>query len=407
MFKPEMRTSLLKIIPLLLACGVFFQAPAQTEADWEEIKAQSLQLTQLYTQLLHTLSLPELPDSQKEKIIANSFDPEFPRAAFRDASVSVEFDLDAALFQTGSGTFQPLADYLRSFDLFYNGEGTQAPISARTVGCKTFYQDYPGVEVIFELHLPGVDAQGRPYGKALKRIETAALKEGKQWRAYIVGVSHFAGELDGYECRQAPAPAKPFNYWDNSYFGLNFLLYNRAWPSYKNTGLADFGVSLYAPIGGYLFGFSAIDDPDPAPAYVLSQLEQAYQDLIGQGLDIPEPTFSRFQYTGTRFHAGVCLGPFYQIKYLRRIFFTGGLTYLDGISWQEYDADFKGRLLPSYAENKYVVGKRVYNRETRVEGGIALVFPFAHAEMTWHAYQKAFAWKVGFNWPLSGWGRKN
>ncbi|MBK8493504.1 MAG: thrombospondin type 3 repeat-containing protein [Saprospirales bacterium] len=613
----------LLLLALLLGSGqtAYAQMDKLTQADWTEIKGQAFSLVDYYAQLLNNISIEEIPETQQNKLIANAYDPDFPRAGFADGKVQIEYDLTPSGFQRGSGSYQEVSDYLRAFTLLYLPQGKINSVETKFLGCRTFEESYPGVQVIFELKFAGVNKRGESFGSTQKTMETIAKRENGQWRVYINGITHFSGALDEYACKDAfeldsdtdgvpdaidecpyefgfrtisgcpdddldgvpnkydpcpklagpkdsegcpdsdndglpdhqddcpydaglvkykgcpdsdgdgvldkvdrcrftpglveldgcpdkdgdgipdiddkcpdkpgvleyrgcpepdldadgvpdsldecvdvPGPVRlkgcpdgdgdgvldknddcptvfgsikangcpdkdgdgipnisdacpkrkglPENqgcpgrqtqkgdFLGNTYVAVNYELFNRTGFQLRPISMEHSGVALYAPIGGYFFGYTKNDTPRPAPAYSLYQLNQMCQELEGKGFTVEKPTLQGFKFSGSFYHAGACVGPFYKIKYLRHLFFTAGLTFMNGAAWEEYTGDFKGALTPSYGENNYAVNLHEFDQETRLETGIALVFPFVHTELTYYSYLKTWSWKAGVNIPL-------
>ena len=619
------------------------QVNALSQTDWNEIKGQALKLVDYYAQLLNNISLEDIPETQRQKLIANAYDPDFPRAGFAAADVKVEYDLTPSGFILGSGMYQDVSDYLRSFNLLYQPEGNMNSVKTRYLGCRTFQGAYPGVQIVFELWFEGVNKRGEPFGATKKIMETIAKPENGQWRVYINGITHFSGSLDEFQCKDAfetdsdtdgvpdaidecpyefgfrtisgcpdddldgvpnkydpcpkvqgpktsdgcpdsdndglpdhkddcpyaagpkelngcpdsdgdgvldkedrcrfesglveldgcpdndadgipdiddkcpdkpglllyrgcpepdtdadgvvdsmdecidqPGPLRlkgcpdqdgdgvpdkddccadvkgPVRYngcpdsdgdnipdpddscperkgkienggcpkWmggkgflENTYVAGNFQLVNRTGERYRSISAANFGqrwdnftarakndfrfqsmenfgVAIYAPVGGYFFGYTNNPRPQPFQVYTLDQLNDLCRELEGKGFDAQKPVLQDYETYGRFYHAGLCIGPFFRVKYLRHLFLTAGLTFMNGAVWEEYQANFYGALPPSYGENTYAVNFQKFNQETQLEAGIALVFPFVHTEFTYYGYLKTWSWKAGVNIPL-------
>lgn len=604
-------------------------------------------LVELYGQLLSTLCLDDIPSSQKKKMIANSYDPQFPRAAFFDGNVKIEYDLTPGDFLKGSGVYQDVSDYLKAFELLFDGKDNPGAVETRFLGCKTFMSSYAGTQVAFEIKMKGGDRQGKPFGTTVKLMETIAVREEGSWRVFIKSITHYTGTLDGFTCAteskkpfekdsdtdgvpdsrdecpnefgfrtisgcpdddldgvpniydKCPKIAGPTNnegcpdndndgfpdhldecpynagipkfngcpdsdndgipdkidrcpfltglpefkgcpdkdadgvpdiddscpfeagppeyggcpepdsdadgvvdsidecplihgsprlkgcpdgdndgvadkndkcpdqkgpqrydgcpdgdsdgipdnedrcpelkgsiknagcpvfltqgsYPKNAYFALNYQLVNRPWSRYtslssSNFGerwdhfsektkqdfkfqtLENFGLAFYAPVGGYFFGYRKTGPMPDFLEYTLGELNAKYDELIGRGWVVDKPEFYDYGFSGRVFHAGLVVGPFFQIKYLRHLHITGGLTFISGSTWEEYRTDYFGLLPPSYPVDIYAVNIREFNSETHPEIGLALVFPYGHTEFTYYTYQKSFSWKVGVNLPI-------
>ncbi|MCB9282982.1 MAG: thrombospondin type 3 repeat-containing protein [Lewinellaceae bacterium] len=636
-------------IPLLFLiltghAPAFGQSGALSAGDWQEIKGQALELVDYYAQLLNNICIEGLPETQRQKLIANAYDPDFPRAGFAGPEVKVEYDLTPSGFRLGSGMYQDASDYLLSFPLLYQPNGEMNSVKTTYLGCRTFQTSYPGVQVVFELQLNGVNKRGENFGTTQKIMETIAKFENGQWRVYIYGITHFSGSLDDYQCKNAfeldsdtdgvpdaldecpyefgfrtisgcpdddldgvpnkydpcpkvqgpkssdgcpdsdndglpdhqddcPYAAGPKElkgcpdsdgdgvldkddrcrfepglvaldgcpdsdgdeipdiddkcpevpgvllyrgcpepdmdgdgvvdsmdecidtpglprlkgcpdqdgdgipdkydrcidvkgparfkgcpdsdgdtipdlddtcpgmkgkvencgcpWWmgskgfvANMYIAGNYQLASlvdqhsrsigppnfgrrldnfgsRLKEDFRFQSMEHFGVTVYAPIGGYFFGYHRSPKLEPFPIYTVYQLSAICTDLESKGVDVQKPNFYDTEYAGRFFHAGLCVGPFYRIKYLRHLFFTAGLTFMDGATWEEYRGDLNGIIPASYDVNKFAVNFQQFNQETHLEAGIALVFPFAHTEFTYYGYNNSWSWKAGVNVPLS------
>jgi len=641
-----LKTALVFTLLLFFSPAVAQRGPV-VPVDWDEVRTQSQMLVDLYGQLLSAIGDDNVPASQKTRMMANSYNPRFPRSIFLDGKVKIEYDLSSVEFENGSRVYQEVDDYLRAFELLFNGKGRQDAVETRFLGCKTFLGSYAGVQVVFEMTPRGVDRSGNPFGTSRKLMETIALHEDSVWKVYIKGVTHYSGTLDGFSCMSeerkpyekdsdtdgvpdsrdecpnefgfrtisgcpdddldgvpniydkcpgmagpktkegcpdndndglpdhldkcpyqagipqfegcpdsdedgipdkedrcrfaagtaefqgcpdkdgdgipdlddncpfvagvpeyggCPAPDsdgdgivdsedlcplekgtprlkgcpdqdgdgvadkddrcidekgpsrykgcpdsdgdgvpnvddncplikgngkfagcpvlyRPGTFLENSYFAINYQLVNRPWSRYRTLGLSNFGrrwdnfaaktsedfrfrdlehfgIAFYAPVGGYLFGFKSTRETAEFEEYTLSELNKATEDLIDRGWEVEKPEFYDFGFSGRILHAGIVLGPFYKLRYLRHVFLTAGMTVVRGKNWSEYKADFLGFVPPSYGENIYAADVMEFDNQTHPELGLALVFPYGHTEFTYFNYMHSFSWKIGVNLPI-------
>lgn len=209
-------------------------------------------------------------------------------------------------------------------------------------------------------------------------------------------------------------------FWANSYFAFNYRLLHKAphstydlegaWNEVKDKARSDFssfdigefGVSFYAPVGLYFFGYQDTRSSQaPRIFYRKADVESYYPQLESMGISYEPLQFQGLQSSALSYRFGINFTPFYKMKVLRHLFFKIGYVKYEGQFWEEYSGSFPNNVLrPSLNNGNYAMRINGLQQGTDYELGAALVFPFLNLEFTYFNLDKSVSVLGGVNLPI-------
>jgi len=206
----------------------------------------------------------------------------------------------------------------------------------------------------------------------------------------------------------------------NSYLAFNYRLFSKSqyhpgqnfdeiWEDVQNKANADFsgfnwgefGVSFYAPIGFYFFGFNDTRSNEvPTRTYQKSDIEGFYPQFQSMNIPYAPLQFQQLSSSGLSYHFGVNFSPFPKKKFLRHLFFKVGFTNYEGYFWAEYSGLFPDIIPPSLSNGNYAISVSELDKGVDYELGLALVYPFINLEVNYFHFDNSFNVLGGVNFPF-------
>lgn len=184
------------------------------------------------------------------------------------------------------------------------------------------------------------------------------------------------------------------------------IWWNEVQNDFQNFNLGKFGISVYAPVGGFISNFIQINDGKPDYYYTEAEVNLAENILNQSSTPHQILSFSEKKYNLTSYDFGFYIAPITANYHTRRLHFIVGASILQGRVWDEYNGDISPQLqFSDPVSQTYALNYQSINNDGLILGA-AYVFPFFQLEAGYNSLYKAPFIKLGTNIPF-GFKKKN